>query len=174
MSAISNLETSLAKLYKGAPKLPKNGQKGLVKYLPWISLVIGILSLYSAWALWHWAHVANALVNYANTINQLYGGSTVTVQRMSVGIWLAFFVMLVEAILLLVAVSGLRTQKKSSWNLLFYISLINILYGFILIFTDYGSISSFIFSLIGSAIGLYFLFQIREYYKSTPEKSPKK
>ena len=165
MGAINNLETSLAKIYKDAPKLPKNGQKGIVKYLPWITLALGILTLYSAWVLWHWAHIANSLVNYANSLSQLYGGTTVNLQHMSTGIWIAIIILLIEAIMMLAAFPGLRDQKKSGWNLLFYITIINVVYGIFIMFTNYGSAFNLIESLIGTAIGLYFLFQIRDYYK---------
>ena len=70
---------------------------------------------------------------------------------------------------------GTREKKKSGWNLLFYALLINVAYGFVVMFTDYGSVGSFIGSLIGSAIGGYFLFQIRSSYsKSAPTRKAKK
>jgi hypothetical protein len=171
MKFLESLENTLAKWYKGTPDLPKNGQKGLVKYLPWITLVIGLLELWSAWLLWHWAHVANSLVNYANTLSQLYGGTTVTLQKMSAGIWIGVILLFIEAILLLLAVPGLRSQRKSGWDLIFYVSIVNVVYGVVIALTNYGGAFNLVENLILSAIGLYFLFQIREYYKSDSRKS---
>jgi len=174
MSKINNLELWLANIYKEAPKLSKNGQKGLVKYLPWISFVLGLFSLYSAWLLWHWAHVANSLINYANSINQLYGGTSVVgLQKMTAGIWISIVILLVESVMLLAAYPWLKDLRKSGWNLLFYISIINIVYGIFVMFTDYGSLFNLIESLIITAIGLYFLFEIRDHYKTGVLKSNK-
>ena len=177
MSALTDLEKGLANIYKDSPKLPKNGQKGIVRYLPWVSLVLGIFSLYSAWILWHWAHVANSLINYANSLNQLYGGTPRYIQHMSTGIWAAIIILFIEALILIAAYTPLKLQKKSGWNLLFYITLINVVYGIFIMFTDYGGVLNLFGSLIGSAIGLYLLYQIRDYYKTdkiTKSNTPKK
>lgn len=50
------------------------------------------------------------------------------------------------------------------WDLLFIASIINLVYGIVVLFTDYGSIANLFWSIVGTAIGWYFLFQIREYY----------
>lgn len=159
------LEKSLDDLFvKQAPALPAGGKKFLVQYLPWINLILGLISLYTAWALWHWAHFANSLVNYANSLSAAYGGPVVATNRMSVGIWLGVVVLAVEALLYIAAFPGTKARKKSGWNLLYYALLVNIVYGVVVLFTNYGGIGNLIGAIIGSAIGLYFLFQIRSSY----------
>ncbi|HVA11349.1 MAG TPA: hypothetical protein VNG32_04270 [Candidatus Dormibacteraeota bacterium] len=159
------LETSLNDLFvKKAPALPAGGKKFLVEYLPWINLILGLISLYTAWVLWHWAHFANSLVNYANSLSAAYGGPVVATNRMTVGIWLGIAVLAVEAILYIAAFPGTRDRKKSGWNLLYYALLINIVYGVLVLFTNYGGVANLIGAIIGSAIGLYLLFQIRSSY----------
>jgi len=77
MSALQPLETTLNDFFvKKAPELPANGKKSLVQYLPWINLGLGLVSLYSVWVLWHWAHFANQLINYANSLSAITGGPT--------------------------------------------------------------------------------------------------
>ena len=64
----------------------------------------------------------------------------------------------------LAAFPALNVHKKSGWNLLFLVSFINIVYGVVIMFTNYGGVGNLIGSIIGTFIGWYFLFQIRDYY----------
>jgi hypothetical protein len=57
-----------------------------------------------------------------------------------------------------------KARTKRGWDLMFYALLVNIVYGVIILFSNYGGVGNFIFSLIGSAIGLWLLFQIRGKY----------
>lgn len=164
MSALP-LEKSLGDLFvKQAPALPPNGKKALVQYIPWISLILGLISLWTVYVLWHWAHLASNLINYANSISAAYGGPTVASNRLSVGIWLGIAVLAVEALLYIAAFPGLRDRKKAGWNMLYYALIINIVYGVVILFTNYGGVGNLIGTIIGSAIGFYFLFQIRDSY----------
>jgi len=165
MSALKPLETKLNDLFvKNAPPLPASGKKALVQYLPWINLVLGLLALYTVYVLWHWAHLANNLINYANSLSAAYGGPAVSGNRLSFGIWLGLIVLTVEALLYIAAFPGTRDRKKSGWNLMFYALLVNVVYGVIMVFTNYGGIGNLIGTLIGSAVGGYLLFQIRASY----------
>ena len=165
MSAIQTIETKLDEIFvKNAPALPTNGKKALVKYLPWINLVLGLLTLYSAYLLWHWAHYANALINYANSYGALYGGPTISTDRMNFGLWLALVFLIIESVIYLAAFPATRKRQKRGWDLMFYAVLVNIVYAVIVAFTRYGGVGSLLFGLIGVAIGLYLLFQIRASY----------
>src|SRR3989344_736945 len=94
MSAVDSLEKSLDGVFgsKSPVKLPENGKKAIVQWLPWISVILGVLTLWGAYALYHWARVANDVVNYVNELSRLYGGSAVTGSRWSVGIWVSLIV----------------------------------------------------------------------------------
>jgi len=172
------LESSLNDLFvKKAPPLPAGGKKFLVEYLPWINLILGLLSLYTVYVLWHWAHLANNLIDYANSLSAAYGGPTVATNRLSVGIWLGIAVLAVEALLYIAAFSRTRDRKKSGWNLLYYALLLNVVYGVVVLFTNYGSVGNLIGAIIGSGVGLYLLFQIRASYnggKAPANKPPVK
>jgi hypothetical protein len=173
MDYLSKLELSLDKMFKGAPKLPKNVKDWIVKYLPWINVVAIILTIWSAWVVWHWAHTVNTFINYANQISQAFGGDTVSTNRLSVGIWIGLIVLIVEAVIYILAYSGLKAKKKAGWNYLFLASLVNVVYGIVIAFTNYGGVGNLIGSLIGTVIGWYFLFQIREYYLGKKIEEPK-
>ncbi|OGL35048.1 hypothetical protein A3F65_01765 [Candidatus Saccharibacteria bacterium RIFCSPHIGHO2_12_FULL_47_16b] len=161
---LSQLEASLEGLFKGAPKLPEKAKDAIVQWLPWINLILGLLTLWAAYSLWRWADVANTIVNYANELSRALGGTGVSVDRFTVGVWIAIGVLVVEAILYLAAFPGTRDRKKSGWNLLFYALLVNIVYGVVVLFTDYGGVGNFLGYVIGSVIGLYFLFQLKPKY----------
>lgn len=174
MSAVPGVEKKLNEIFvenKSIPALPDGVKKFIVTYLPWFTLIIGVLTLFAALSLWQWAHVANNLIDYANSVSATYGGTQISTSRMSIMLWAGLVVLLVEAILYIAAFPGTRAKKKSGWDLLFYAAIINILYGLILLFTDYGGIGQFIFNLIFAAIGLYFLFQIRASYKTGATKA---
>jgi hypothetical protein len=167
MAALNSLEKSLDDVFvKNAPKLPEGGKKVLVEWLPWLNLVGGLLTLWAAYALWNWAHVANGLINYANDLSRAYGGGDVVADRLTAGIWLGIAVLVVEGVLYLLAFPATRDRKKQGWNYMFYALLVNIVYGLVVLFTDYGGFGSFLGTLVGSVIGLWLLFQIRGSYTS--------
>ncbi len=165
MGALQSLETNLDNVFgKQAPSLPENGKKTLVEWMPWLSLLGGVLAAYTTYVLWHWAHLVSGLVNLANSLSAAYGGTQVVADRLTVTMWLSMGVMAATAVLYIAAFPALKERKKSGWNLLFYGLLLNAVYGVVVLFSDYGTASNLIGSLIGSAIGLYLLFQIRGSY----------
>jgi hypothetical protein len=166
MGPLDALETALVGVSKQLPQIPKNAKKTIADIVPWLVLLGGIVSLWSAWALWSWARVANVYADWANSLSAAYGTPIVSTNRFTIGIWIALLVVVVEAILFFVSFPALRAYKKSGWNILFIVSFINIVYGIVMLFTNYGGISSLFFSLIGTAIGWYLLFQVREVYLS--------
>jgi hypothetical protein len=144
----------------------------IVEWLPWINLILGVLSLWGVYALYQWAHLTNSVVNQLNTLSQIYGGTPAVATRWSIGIWLTLIVLAIEAVLYIVAFPATRARKKSGWDLLFYALLVNVVYGVVSAFTNYGGVGSLVSSLIGSVVGLWLLFQIRDAYldkKSSPE-----
>src|SRR5579884_1531595 len=100
---MEELEAALNRIFvKQLPALPVGLKKWLVKYLPWLNLIFGLFSLYSAVLLWHWAHVANNLVDYTNGVYSMYGGGPV-LHHTSFAIWLGLVVLIIEAVLYIAA-----------------------------------------------------------------------
>lgn len=171
MSSLANqLETKLGDLYRGLPNMPEKYRKVLVDAMPWLSLVVGIISLIAALSIWNWVHTADQIVNYANSLSAIYGTAPVVTNSWSAMLWLGLISLLVQALIYLGAFPGLRAHKKSGWNLLFYGSLLNVVYGIIVLFTSYGGFGQLIGSVIASAIGLYLLYQVRSYYTGVSAK----
>jgi hypothetical protein len=166
MVNVRGLENKLADLYKGAPALPKKAKDSIVEYLPYIVLVLGVLQVLAALALWRAADAAERLSDFANSLSAYYGGPAAVSPFDKTVIYLGVALLAVEAVLMLMAFSPLQKRARRGWELLFLVSLIQIAYAVVLIFVDSYGAGSFIFSLIGAAIGFYFLFQIRDHYKT--------
>lgn len=165
MNALRSLEASLDDIFaKNAPALPSNAKKIIVEYLPYISLALGALTLLAAWGLYDAARTVNTLIDYANSFDSAYGGG-VAVNHLTATVWVSVGVLVVEGLLYIAAFRPTKERKKSGWDLLFYALLVNVIYGIIVTFTYYGGLGRLLGTLIGSAIGLYFLFQIRASYK---------
>lgn len=166
MSALTKLESTLESTFNSGPKLSENAKNLIVQYLPWLNLLAGVASLWAAYALWHWAHLVSGLANYYNQLSAAYGGSTIAGDRMSIGLWLGLAIVALEGVLFLMAFPATKARAKRGWNLMFYAALVNLAYGIVLIFTDYGSVGNFIGYAIGTVIGLWILFQIKPKYTS--------
>lgn len=170
MAGVNQLEDSLAGAFKSAPKLPENAKKVIVEWLPWVNVVLGVLSLWAAYGLWTWANTANRWVDYANDVSRAFGGTEVaTTSRLTVVVWLALIVIAVEGVLYIMAFPGTKARKKAGWNLMFYALIVNAVYGVVNLFYSYGGVGSFLGYVIGTAIGLYFLFQIRDMYNGSKQ-----
>ncbi len=165
---LSGLENKIDNVVKDAPfQLPEKSRKSIVKYMPVISLVVGVLSLWAAYALWNAARVVDRLVDFSNSLSRAYGLSEPAASRLSLIVWVGIAFLAVEGVLYLLAYPKLKSESKAGWNLLFYGALLNLVHGVVLLFDGYyGGFGRLFGTLVSSAIGLYFLFQIRAYYKN--------
>lgn len=165
MTALSDVEKRLNEVFVAkAPALPDNAKKWIVEYLPWINVILGLFALWAVYTLWHWARWTSEWADYANSLTAIYGGTPISTNRWTFTVWLSLAVLLVQALVYILAFPALKARKKTGWNLLFYAALLNIVYGLIVMFSEYGNLGSLIGSVIGTGIGLYFLFQIRSVY----------
>lgn len=169
-------------LVKKAPfQIPEGGRKAIVEWLPWISLVVGVLSLLAALSLWRSAHTVNQYIDATNDFLRAYGGDTVhTAPELGLFFYVALIVITIQGALALYAFPGLKARKKSTgWNILLLSSILNFFYGVFVAFTNYGSFGNIVGSVIGTLIGLYILAQISSYYnggkakESAPAKAKK-
>ena len=163
MSVVKQLETNLEGLFKSAPPLPENAKKTLVDVWPWIALVFGILQLLVAFGLWGIVTTAERVVN---TYASIYSGQTLLSATDKTIIFLAIAVLVVDAVILLKAYPELKKHTRKGWDLLFLGTLVNVVYAVVSLFINQRGLGSFLFSLLGSAIGFYLLFQVRSRYKT--------
>ena len=104
-------------------------------------------------------------INYANQISQYTTGVSVGYSSTDkIVIYGGIALLVINAVIFLMAFAPLKLKAQRGWDLLFLASLINIVYGVAQIFISGRGVGDFILSLIGTAIGLYLLFQVKDYY----------
>lgn len=175
MEAVKNIEKSLENIFKDLPHLPESTRKGLANIWPWLVLIGGLVQLWAALTLYRLANYTDGLYDLANSLSAIYGVGQVGPSGFDrTVIYLGVVVLVVEAILLLMAFPKLKNRAKQGWNLIFLVALINVAYSVLQIFTYGRGFGSFIFSLIGSAISFYLLFEIRgQFGGGKSSKAPK-
>ncbi len=183
MANIDGLEKQLDEVFvKKAPfQLPEDIKKWIVTYLPYINLFIGVLSLVAAYNVYHWATAVSRIVDYANEFARAYGvDSYAGDSRLTLMVWLSIGLLVAQGALWVGSFSAVKAKKKSGWNLLFYALIIGAVYGFVSLFGDYNAAGNFVSYIVGTVVGLYFLFQIRSHYlpaaatKAEPKKAETK
>lgn len=142
---LASLETTLNDIFgKKAPALPENIKEMIVKFGPYITVVILIIA--------------------APAILAIFGLGTVLAPFSLLGGLGEFSIYTVTMILSLIifalqiiALPGLFKRTRAGWKFMFYGSLVSAVSA--LLSFNIGSL------IIGTAISFYFLFQIRSYYK---------
>lgn len=163
MSVIKTIESKLEVIFKDLPPLSESTKEALAKVWPWLALVGGIVQLFAAYALYQLANYASRLIDVANTLSIYSTGiSTGPTSFDKTVIYLGIVVLLVDAVILLLAFPKLQNRERAGWDLLFLAATLNLLYAFLQIFTYHRGIGGFIFSLLGSAVGFYLLFQVKQ------------
>ncbi|MDO8609713.1 MAG: hypothetical protein Q7R95_04140, partial [bacterium] len=149
-SALVQLEDTLELyLVKKAPfTLPDNVKEIIVKFAPYLSilmLVVAIPGILLALGLGSVVAPFTAMMGPQYAVS--YG----------MGYVVSMAVLAVSVVLEAMAVPGLFSRSLKAWHLLFYASLISAVSSLLS-----GQIVS---AIIGAVIGLYFLFQVKSYYK---------
>lgn len=167
MAFTKQLETKIGGLFKSAPPLSENAKKSLVKAWPVVALVFAAVQVLAAWSLWGLTRYVDRLNDASNTWSLYYTGHAAGLTSFDKNlIYIALIVLVLDAAILLMAYPELKKKTKAGWDLLFLGSLINLAYAIVSIFIDNKGFASFLFSLLGSAVGFYLLFQVKDHYKS--------
>lgn len=129
-------------LVKKAPfQIPPNGREWIVKFGPWITVVLLILTLPPL-----------LLVLGIGTLLMPFGGPAY-----ATGFTYLTIVLIAQIGLMIAALPGLFARKMSGWRLMFYAQLLGFAFSLLS-----GAIVS---SLLGVVIGMYILFQVRPLYR---------
>lgn len=165
MKQLEQAEKTIGGLFKDLPALPKNSKDAIVNIMPWIALVFGVIQVIVAIGVWRLADVVDRTADLVNTYAAYY---TVPAAHISAFdrtvIYLGAIVLLVDGVIGILAYKALAARQRRGWDLMFLAALLNLAYAVIAIFINGRGVGSFIMSLIGSAIGFYLLFQIKEAY----------
>jgi len=144
MEYITKLETFLDLYFsKKAPSLPANIKENIVKFAPYLIIVITIFSIPSLLI----ALGINTL-SYPFAVAGRYAYNSFAITGL---------IFLLSIVLQVMAIPGLFKRSLSAWRLMFYSSLVSLVYQLFLF-----NLGGFIVSGI---ISFYCLFQIKSYYR---------
>lgn len=121
-----------------APQLPAGFKEWLVKFGPWIELILLILA----------APMILGLLGLNVGFRGYYSYAS--------GWGLYSILVAAQLVLQIIALPGLFKRQMAGWNFAFYAMTVGVVASLVM-----GSIGS---AIISAVIGLYFLFQIRSYY----------
>ncbi len=178
LDKLKPIEDKLAEVFKGLPQLSDSAKKSLAGAMEWVALVFGILQALSVWWLWDAGQKANTVIDFANSLTRAVGGTDVA-PKLGLMFYLSLAALAASAVTLLMAYPGLKAGKKVGWNWLFLGVLVNLVYGVFSIFVDKaygGGFGDFLMAAVGTAVGFWILFQVREYFgghHKAAEKSEK-
>ncbi len=142
---LSSLEDMLNEyLGKKAPQLPTNTKEAIVKFSPWITLILVLLSLPAVLVLFG---IGTLFTPFSYVGGMQYGMSYT----------LSLIILAVSLVLEALAIQPLMHRSKKGWNLVFYSTLLGIISN--IIWFNPGNL------IIGALVPLYILFQIRSFYK---------
>lgn len=166
MGPIRQLESTLdGALNRNAPvKIPPEGRKSLAGALWWIALIVGILQLWSSITLWQWGHTVDRAIDM---VNYYAGSSLYATTHLGLFYYLSLIAMAVTAVVALLAVPALKVMKKSGWDMLFYCVLITTALSILRLLDGAGGgFTDFLGTAIGTVIGAWLLFQVRDNFKA--------
>jgi len=141
----SQLESTLDLYFdKKAPAMPDSVKEALVKYGPYLTAILMFMAL----------PIILGLLGFGAMMSPFaYMGG------FRYGLGFSFGLLFTIAILIMQGLSlpALFKRRKSGWNLMFYVALLQAVQN--LLRFNLGGL------IIGSAISFYILFQIKSYYK---------
>ncbi len=133
-------------IHQKAPfHIPANAKEWIVKYGPWVMLAVMVLTI-------PLILVALGLSAFVAPLAMMYGRT-----KAGVGFIIGQVISLATLVMEAFALPGLFARSLKSWYLVYYACLISAIGGIIM-----GNIFG---TIIGTVISLYFLFEIKEYYK---------
>ncbi len=143
-SPLTNLEATLEEYFvKKAPfQLPAGAKEAIVKFGPWIMLVLLVMSLPVIFA-------ALGLSAALSPYMMAYGASPLY----SVGLWISVAALVLDGI----ALPGLFARKMQGWRFAYWATLISVVSSLVM--------GQFVSAILSAVIGLYILFQVRSMYK---------
>lgn len=145
------LEDAYAKL----PNLPVGVKEFIVKVAPWLSLILGILAVVGfAFGLLGVGLLA-AVAPYGVAGRASLSGLLIIPTVLG----------LVNGVLYLLAFQPLQKRVLRGWNLIFWVTILGLVVSVVSSAAIYFNVFSVVWILVWWLVELYFLFQVKSYYK---------
>ncbi len=143
-------------LVKNAPvQLPENVRKWLAEYV-WIFALIGLVfGVFSVLGIL-------AVLGLVSSVGVVIGATQYVFFA-----WISLFALIAYLVVLGMAVPKLKNKQAGGWDLIFYGELAWFVYSvlYALSYIGAGAIFNLLWNIIGLVVSLYFLFQVRSYFK---------
>lgn len=142
---------------KQAPfQIPANGRKLIVQFLPWVTLIVGVLAVLGLLS----------LLALLTGLSALTMGAVGVVAAVSPMLWLPVIALGAQAVVSFMAFPLLQKRSLRGWTLLFWVDVIYFAYNVLNAIAQPSYIvGSLLGAVLGIVIGLYVLFQVKSYYK---------
>ena len=149
--ALKNLEMTLEEyLVKKAPfQLPKNVKEIIVKFAPYLAILGVVMGVPGVLALLGAGTILAPL--------GFVGGMMTGRPFLGIGFIINVLFLGVMVVLEALAIPGLFSRSKKAWTFLYWSSLVGVVQN--IVSFNIGGL------VIGGLISMYFLFQVKEYYK---------
>jgi len=167
MKIINKIETMIEGWLKPLPHVPAKWTKMLADNLWWI---VGIGIVLTAIA----SFMAIAALIAGLSFLSGFSGYGIYLANVYTGWWviaaiISMLVPIASVVLMGMAFNPLKAMSKKGWDLLFIASLISAVAQVLVVIFNFSILSLFtalILPLIGIAVGVYVLFEIKSYFKS--------
>lgn len=147
-------------VYKFPYQLPSAAKEWIVRYGPWVTLVLGIILALSVIPA---LMALMAVASYSTMYSGMYGVAVAAVAGPMFYVSLA--VLAVQLVIMFISIPMLLKRQRKGWQLVFYANVVSLVYSLVSALNyGYLNFGTLLSGLVGAAIGLYFLFQIRSYY----------
>jgi hypothetical protein len=167
MESVNKIENKLATMYKGLPHLPADVKKWIAQNVWWMAIVSVVFSVFGVISLIAVTFFASAVLvgfgGYAGAAVAAAGGFAL----LSVGVSIAF--MIVELIVMGMAISPLHSMQKKGWTFIFIAALVQAA-SYVVSFLYSFNLFSLVWNLLILAVGVYFLFEIRDHFAGKKDK----
>ena len=151
------LSKPLEDLYVKAPALPVGAKEFIVSIAPWAALVFGVLAVVGS--------ILGLLgLGAAGTLAGAYAPQVAAVAFS--GFWFVPLILgFVNGLLMLLAFKSLQKRHLRGWNLMFWVFLVSLVSSLFSSTIIFFSVMGLVWLLVWLVVELYFLFQVKSYYK---------
>lgn len=159
MESLHKLELTVAGWYKDLPHLPESGRKVLATNVWWLVLVGVVLGALALSGLFMTIMVTSfVLIGFGGAVGAAAGVVAF------LGTLVFFALAVIDIVIAAMAVSPLKQMQKRGWRLLFIITLLNVV-SVIVSFLSHFDVFGLLWSLLVTAVGAYFLYEVRDYFQ---------
>lgn len=142
---------------KAPVQIPTGGREFIVKIAPWLVIIFAVLGALSIVGLFGILALGSAIIGLAAAATVSQGGLWV------ITAWISLALLVISVVLEFMAFPGLKNFNEQGWKYIYYTQVIGLVSSVIGFLGNY-TVNSLVFSLLSTLIGLYILFQVRDYY----------